>query len=61
MLHREGWNFDDPNQSAHPCLPAKMKTQQDCEHVVERAPWQMCAAIFKKKNLVGEKRQNAYD
>ena len=63
MLPREGWNVDDPNQSAHPCLSVKkLRLQQDCEQVMERAPRQMCAAIFKKKNVVGEKAtKSAYD
>ena len=40
----------------------KWRLQQDCEQVMERAPRQMCAAIFKKKNVVGEKAsKSAYD
>ena len=42
MLPREGWNFDDLHQSAHPCVSAKMKTEQ----VMERAPRRIFAAIF---------------
>ena len=40
----------------------KWRLQQDCEQVMERAPRQMCAAIFKKKKNVGEKAsKSAYD
>ena len=40
----------------------KWRLQQDCKQVMERAPRQMCAAIFKKKNVVGEKAsKSAYD
>ena len=40
----------------------KWRLQQDCEQVMERAPRQMWAAIFKKKNVVGEKAsKSAYD
>ena len=40
----------------------KWRLQQDWEQVMERAPWRMFAAIFKKKNMVGEKAlRSAYD
>ena len=40
----------------------KWSLQQDWEHVIERAPREMFPAIFKKKNLIGEKAsRSAYD
>ena len=44
------------------CQQTIKKIQQDYEQVMERASRQMCAAIFKKKNVVGEKTsKSAYD
>ena len=44
------------------CQQKKLRLQKDCEQVLGRAPRQMCAAIFKKKNVVGEKAsKSAYD
>ena len=54
MLPREG--FNDINKSAHPCLSAKMRLQQDWEQVMERVRWRMFAAIFKKKKMWLEKK-----
>ena len=48
-----GW---PKSEHASAYVSASWRPQQDCEQVLERAVRQMCAAIFKKKNVVGEKR-----
>ena len=49
MLPREGLNFNDLNQSAHPCLSAKNEDSSKTENRSwkELHAWRMFAAIFK--------------
>ena len=64
MLPREGWNFDDLNQSAHPCLSAKNEDSSKAENRSCKEHHGQCLRQYKKKkkNFVGEKAsRSAYD
>ena len=57
MLPRESWDFDDLNQSAHPCSSAKMKIQARLRTGYGKST----TANFKKTNVVGEKASRSAD
>ena len=49
MLPREGWNFDDPNQSAHPCLSAKNEDSSKTENRSKKEHHCKCLRRFFKR------------
>ena len=46
MLLREGWNFDDPNQSVHPCLLAKIEDSSETADISWKEHNGKCSCRF---------------
>ena len=58
MLPREGCDFDDLNQSAHPCLSTKIEDSSKTENM----SWKEHNGECLRRNDVGEKAsRSAYD
>ena len=56
MLPREGWNFDDMNQSAHPCLSAKNEDSSKTENRSWNEHHGECSRWFLKRKMWLEKK-----
>ena len=57
MLPGEGWDFDDPNQSAHPCLSAKNKDSSKTANRSWKEHHGKCVRRFLKRKMLLEKRR----
>ena len=56
MLLREGWNFDDLNQSTHPCLSAKNEDSSKTENRSWKEHHGECSRWFLKRKMWLEKK-----
>ena len=56
MLPREGWNFDDLNQTAHPCLSTKNEDSSKTENRSWKEHNGKCLRRFLKRKMWLEKK-----